>query len=299
MQQEYLSSKVHEVIAKLNNVSTHPDLNIAHHVSYEDSKLAREAEWAEYSSSKFRLLGWLIRVGCERDLHIILAVQGEDKRQILERYLLGKGFSHTKPREQLGGTLEVSLQKDSLSFAIHSDDGVREMFKPPSAIFVFDTSYKLESPAVQHLRTTYTRNGSLLPAIWFLVSNACEHIERCLPQLPEPERLRLLMQYTDYFHDDVGDLQDDALNVCEDAEEIVNYLSDSFASWSLPAIEPLQFVSADEMDSATPSSEEPVLGTQKRSLVTSTDFHNNSPSNKLSTGRRAGNRGLHIKTGTG
>ncbi|KAJ5381461.1 uncharacterized protein N7496_003889 [Penicillium cataractarum] len=232
----------------------------------QDSKLAREAEWAEYSSAKFRLLGWLIRVGSERDLHIIIAVQGEDKRQILERYLLGKGFAHTKPREQLGGNLEVSLQKDSLSFAIHSDDGVREMFKPPSAIFVFDTSYKLESPAVQHLRTTYTRNGSLLPAIWFLVSNACEHIERCLPQLPEPERLRLLMQYTDYFHDDVGDLQDDALNVCEDAEEILNYLSDSFASWSLPAIEHLQFVSADELDSATPSSEEPVLGTQKRSL---------------------------------
>ncbi|OOQ85607.1 putative HDA1 complex subunit [Penicillium brasilianum] len=265
-QRGYLSSKMHEVIAKLNNVSTHPDLNIAHHVSYEDSKLAREAEWAEYSSAKFRLLGWLIRVGCDRDLHIILAVQGEDKRQILERYLLGKGFTHTKPRDQLGGSLEVSLQKDSLSFAIHSEDGVQEMFKPPSAIFVFDTSYKLESPAVQHLRTTYTRNGMLLPVIWFLVSNTCEHIERCLPQLPEPERLRLLMHYTDYFHDDVGDLQDDALNVCEDAEEILNYLSDSFASWSLPAIEPLHFVSANELESATPSSEEQVLGTQKRSL---------------------------------
>lgn len=242
-------------------------MNIAQHVSYEDSNLAREAEWAEYSSAKFRFLGWLIRVGSERDLHIILAVQGKDKRQIVERYLLGKGFAHTKPREQLGGNLELSLQKGSLSFAIHSDDGVQEMFKPPSAIFVFDTSYKLESPAVQHLRTTYTRNGSLLPVIWFLVSNTCEHIERCLPQLPEPDRVRLLLQYTDYFHDEVGDLQDDALNVCEDAEEILGYLSDSFASWSLPIVEPLHLVSIEELESTTPSSDELVPGTQKRSLV--------------------------------
>lgn len=247
-------------------------MNIAHHLSYEDSNLTREAEWAEYSSAKFRFLGWLIRVGSERDLHIILAVQGEDRRQILERYLLGKGFAHTKPREQLGGSLEVSLQKDCLSFAIHSDDGVREMFKPPSAIFVFDTSYKLESPAVQHIRTTYTRNGSLLPVIWFIVSNTCEHIERCLPLLPEPERLRLLMQYTDYFHDEVGDLQDDALNVCEDAEEILSYLSDNFASWSLPVVEPLRFASANEAESTTPSSDEPLPGTQKRSLVSLHSF---------------------------
>ena len=274
-------SKIHEAISKLNNVSTHPDLNIAHHVSYQDSELTREAEWAEYSSAKFQFLGWLIRVGSERDLHIILAVQGEDKRQVLERYLLGKGFAHTKPREQLGGSLEVSLQKDSLSFAIHSDDGVREMFKPPSAIFVFDTSYKLESPAVQHLRTTYTRNGGLLPVIWFIVSNTCEHIERCLPQLPEPERLRLLMQYTDYFHDEVGDLQDDALNVCEDAEEILIYLSDSFATWPLPVIEPLQFASADELESTTPSSGEPPAGIQKRSLVSLHPFTINSLLNLL------------------
>lgn len=252
---------------KLNNVAIHPDLNIVQHVLYEDSKLDREAEWAEYSSAKFRLLGWLIRVGCDHDLHVILAVSGDDKRRILERYLLGKGFKYTKPRDQLGGNMEISLQKDALSFAIHFDDSVRETFRPPSAVFVFDTSYKLESPAVQHMRTTYSRNGALLPVIWFLISNSCEHIERCLPPLPESERLGLLMQYTASLVEEVGDLQDDALNVCEDAEEILRFLSDPFAAWSLPIIEPLPLVSSDESGSTPLSSDEVVRGAQKRALV--------------------------------
>ncbi|KAJ5176833.1 uncharacterized protein N7482_002710 [Penicillium canariense] len=263
---EYPLSKIYEVITKLNNVSTHPDLNITQHLSYEDSTIAREAEWAEYSSAKFRFLGWLIRVGGQRDLHIVLGVQGEEKRKVLERYLLGKGFTYTKPREELGASLEVSLVNGSLSFAIHSHDSVLEAFKPPSAILALDTAYNLESPSVQHIRTTYTRNGGLLPVIRLLVSNACEHIERCLPDLPEPERLRLLMQYIDFFHDEVGDLQEDALNVCEDAEEILGFFSDSFASWPLPTIEPLHFASIDDLESSTPSSEEPIPGTQKRSL---------------------------------
>lgn len=103
--------------------------------------------------------------------------------------------------------------------------------------------------------------------VWFLIANTCEHVERCLPDLPEVDRMRVLLQYSARLHDEVGDLQEDAFGVHESAEEILNYLMDSFASWPLPAIEPLHFVSPEELESSTPSSDESHPTAQKRSLV--------------------------------
>lgn len=270
MQRHHLLLKAQEVTARLNNVSTHPDLNITHHLNYstyDDSELKRESSWADLSSAKFLFLKYWMELASATELHVIIAVQGDLKQKIVERYLLGKGFTYTRPREELGGNLEVSLIKGSLSFGIHSNDSVRELFRPPSAIFVLDTSFDPKSPSVQHIRTTYTRNGGLLPVIWLLIANTCEHIGRCLPDLPEPHRMRLLLLETARLHDDAGDLQDDALGVWEDAEEIRNYLLDSFASWPLATIEPLHFLDPDEFESTSPLSNEPLPGVQKRSLV--------------------------------
>lgn len=268
VQRSHLLSKAQELTCRLNNVSFHPDLNIPQYLNFSelgDSELDSGSSWAEYSSTKFSFLKYWMELASEMDIHVILTVQGNLQQTIVERYLRGKGFTYTRPREELGGNLEVSLIKGSLSFGIHSTDGVRELFRPPSAIFVLDASFDPTSPSVQHIRTTYTRNGGLLPVIWLLVANTCEHIGRCLPDLPELERMQLLLHETAGLHEDVGDLQDDALGVSEAAEEIRNYLSDRFASWPLASIEPLHLLSFDPLESG-PSSEEPP-GALKRELV--------------------------------
>ena len=260
-------SKMRAVIERINNESTHPDLNVSHHLMDEDSDPQGKALWSEYSSAKFLFLGHLISIASAHDLHLILAVQDDKKQSVIERYLQGKGFTYTRPREEMGGGLEVSLAKGSLSFGVHSNENVNVLFKAPSAIFVFDTAFNVKSPSVQHLRTTYTRNAGLLPVVWLLIANSCEHIERCLPDLPETDRMKYLLQYIARLHDEVGDLQEDAFGVHESAEEILNYLMDSFVSWPLPAIEPLHFVSPEELESSTPSSDESHPTAQKRSLV--------------------------------
>ncbi|KAJ5512188.1 Histone deacetylase complex subunit 2/3 [Penicillium fimorum] len=266
-EREALHSQMREVIARLSNVSTHPDLNISDHLKDPDPDLAKEAAWAEYSSAKFLLLGHLMEIVGTHELHLILAVQDEKKQAVLERYLQGKGFVYTRPREEMGITLEVSLAKGPLSFGIHSSETARELYKPPSAIFALDSYFRPKSPSIQHIRTTYARNGNLLPVIWFLVANTSEHIERCLPESPGPDRLRLLVHYIARFHDEVGDLQDDALGVHEDAEEILGYLLDSVAGWPLPIIEPLNLVSLEELEcDKSSSSDEAMQPTQKRTL---------------------------------
>ncbi|KAJ5949011.1 hypothetical protein N7454_002318 [Penicillium verhagenii] len=231
---ELLRSRVNELITRLNNVCTHPDLNVYEHLDVTDADLGRQALWAEYSSTKFLFLGYLIDLASAHELHIIIAAQNDKKQTVVEQYLRGRGFVYTRPREQMGENSEVSLIRGSLSFGVHSSGNIRDMFRAPSAIFVFDAAFNPKSPSVEYLRTTYTRNGGLLPIIWFLISNTCEHIQRCLPDTTEDKRLRLLLRCTDRFHDAVGDLQDEALNVQEDAEEIFNYLTQSSTYWPLP-----------------------------------------------------------------
>lgn len=267
---------------QLSNVATHPDLNIAEHINDSGSDLEKEAAWAEYSSAKFLFLGYLVQLASDRDLHLVIMVQGGKTYRILERYLLGKGLTFTRPRQEMGaGTnLEVSMVKGSLSFGIQStqSDGVVETYKRPSAMIALDRSFNAKSPSVEHMRTTYARDGSLLPVIRLLVSNSSEHVERCFHDLPAPQHLRLVMQYTTRLRDMVGDLQDDALGVHEDAEEVLACLqSDNFrASWPLPAIEPLPIFSPDELDSAMSQNESDSEGnvdsaqapsTQKRQYV--------------------------------
>lgn len=250
-------------------MSIHPDLNIPQHLNFpelNDSDLERESSWAEYSSAKFSFLKCWIQVASISHLHVILAVRGHVQQTIVERYLLGNGFTYTRPREEFGDNMEVSLTKGPVSFGIHATDSVRELYRPPSAIFVLDPSFDPQCPTIQHIRTTYTRNGGLLPVIWLLIANTCEHIGQCLPDLPELDRMRLLLHETARLHEDVGDLQDDALGIWQDAEEIRNYLTDNLASWPLASIEPLLFPSVDPLESA-PSSVEPFSGALKRELV--------------------------------
>jgi len=115
----------------------------------------------------------------------------------------------------------------------------------------------------------------LLPVIRLLVSNTSEHIERCFHDVTGLQHLRLVIQYSVRLSNTVGDLQDNALGVSEDAEEVLSCLqSDNFhANWPLPAIEPLQIFGPEELDSAVnrnqgeANAESEPTSTQKRGYV--------------------------------
>ncbi|RAH73758.1 uncharacterized protein BO66DRAFT_435234 [Aspergillus aculeatinus CBS 121060] len=255
-----LLPKIKEVLECLSNVATHPDLNVTKHLNDSQADLRQEASWAEYSSAKFLLLSYLVGSISDRDIHLVIMVNGEKTQNVVERFLLGKGLAYTRPREEMGpGTnVEVSLAKGPLSFGVQStrNDGIVETYKAPSAIIALDSSFNTKIPSVEHMRTTFARHGHLLPVVRLIVSNSSEHIELCFSSLPELQRVHLLLQYTTRLKNSVGDLQDDALGVSEDAEELVSYLSsDNFnAHWSLPDIEPLHIV---DLEALQPVPEEP------------------------------------------
>lgn len=253
-------SDIRHLIEKLDNIAVHTDLNIAEHVKKSQPDVHSEASWAEYSSAKFLFLAQLIETAAVQEMHILFILGKKETAELVERYFIGKGFAPIRPRAEMRGHVELSLINGSLSVGILSTehDGTVETYRPPAAIFALDSSFNASSPAVEHLRTTYTRNGNLLPVVHLIIANSSEHIQRCLPDLPEPQRLRLLVHIVKSLVDMLGDLQDNAVGVHEDAEEIFTCLmSDDFnASWNLPAIEPLHILVSDGLQSEDP------LGTQ-------------------------------------
>jgi hypothetical protein len=244
------------MIARLDHITLYPDLNISGHIKDKEPDPQKEASWAEYSSSKFQFLGRFIEIAEAHDLHIIVMAKNGQAVEFVERYFLGKGFTYTRPRDEMRGNIEVSMVLGPLSVGIRSShhDGVLESYKPPSAIIALDSSFTSTNPSVEHLRTTYARNGNLLPVVRLIISNTSEHIQRCLPDVSEIQRLRLLVYYVTRLRDIVGDLQDNALGVHEDAEEFLScLLSDNFnLNWALPAIEPLHIIAADDLASTLP-----------------------------------------------
>ncbi|KAL6237575.1 hypothetical protein BDW75DRAFT_203686 [Aspergillus navahoensis] len=235
-----------QALERLSNAATHPDINVADHMIGAESKYEQEASWADYSSAKFLLLNYLIKAASEHDIHLVIMIRGEKTQGIVERYLLGKGFSYTRSREEMGsGTnVEVSMSKNALSFGVQlaRSDGIMGTYKAPSAIIALDSSLNTKHPSVEHMRTTFARDGHLLPVIRLMVANSSEHVELCYPGPSTPKHLSKLLQYSEHLRDIVGDLQDDALGVHEDANEIMTcLLSDNFnAFWSLPPVEPLR-----------------------------------------------------------
>lgn len=264
---------MHAVLERLNNIATHPDLNMARHLEDAESDLEKEAYWTEYSSFKYVLLSYIIEYASDSDMHFIIMVQGGKSRQILERYLLGKGFAYTNARKTAGGVgsnVEVSLQKESLSFGIRStqDAGTGEAYKRPSVLIAFDSTLNVKSPSVEHFRTTYARDGNLLPVIHLLISKSSEHIVRCFSGLSEHERLHLVIGCVFRYRDVVGETQE-SLEVNEIAEEIVGWLlSDNLlASWPIPAIESLQISGPSGHSSSNAQRPDDLRSPQKRPSV--------------------------------
>ncbi|KAL4815332.1 class II histone deacetylase complex subunits 2 and 3-domain-containing protein [Aspergillus spinulosporus] len=249
---ERAAPSIQQVLERLSNAATHPDINVADHMKSAELKCEQEASWADYSSAKFLLLNYLIKAASEHDIHLVIMVRGEKTQGIVERYLQGKGFSYTRSREEMGsGTnVEVALAKNALSFGVQlsQSDGIVNVYKAPSAIIALDSSLNTKNPSVEHMRTTFARDGHLLPVIRLMVANSSEHVELCYPGPSTPKHLSKLLQYSENLRDIVGDLQDDALGVHEDANEIVTcLLSDNFdAFWSLPPVELLRKWTMDE-----------------------------------------------------
>ncbi|KAK2814151.1 hypothetical protein FQN50_000555 [Emmonsiellopsis sp. PD_5] len=241
-----LVPKMGQMLEQLNNITVHPDLNLPDQPAVPAADPTKETAWAEYSSSKFQFLGYFIDEAANEDFHVIVVAKRARAVRIVENYLVGKGFTHIQ--RMIDTPNQLCLYRGQLSFAIRttSDDRTMIPYKTPAAIIALDNSFDADNQTIQKLRTDFSPNENLLPVIRLLVSNTSEHIERSLPRLSELNRLRLLVKYTRELSNTAGEVQDDALDVQEYAQEVIKFFKRGSKIWSLPVVEAIPIEEASE-----------------------------------------------------
>lgn len=235
------ASKLQKIIDKLDNVCTHPDLNLPKEPPVNVNDITKEASWAEHSSSKFLFLGHFIDAALAHDIHVIIMVKRGRTMKIIENYFLGKGFAlRLTPSSDDSDSSEMIFYRDKLSFGVRttSDEQAFESFRPPALIIALDSTFNPQNESVKLLREK-SIPGILIPVVRLVISNTCEHLRLCAHDCPDDIKSRLLVANAKRISDTVGELQDDALGVQEDAEEILGYLTADPASrkWPLAYIE--------------------------------------------------------------
>lgn len=270
-QSQGLITRMATLVEKLDNITTHPDINIASQASGTSPDTAKEALWAEYSSSKFQYLGYLIDASSELDLHIIIMAKPGRTVDVVKRYLMGKNFNQGSFPGGEPGDSPAVFSKEKVSFEVRSTTDEPGMLtpRPPSLIIALDSSFDVNLESVKKLRVAHGHNTPV-PVVRLIIANTVEHVKACLPKCTELTKLRLLVQHTLACNDSAGELQDDALGVQENAEETLMYITDNPATrtWKLPFMEALEIEGQGE----TPGSElDPMSSTnalrQKRWLV--------------------------------
>ncbi|EEP79043.1 predicted protein [Uncinocarpus reesii 1704] len=240
--EDSLAPQMRRMIERLDNISTHPDLNLPDQPSSGSLEVEKEASWAEYSSSKFQFLGYFIDAVSEaslaRPIHVIVMAKPGTTIDILTKYFLGKQLE--KNPSEVPGKQQSVFTSGHLSFELRmaGGDPTATPFKEPSIIIALDSSFNASDPTVIQLRTTSSPDR-LVPVVRLIISNTAEHIALCLPEFSDLDKLRLLVKYTNFYSSVAGEVQDDALGVQENAEETLRYLlSDPDArEWTLPDVE--------------------------------------------------------------
>lgn len=253
-----------KVVEQLNNITTHPDLNLIDQPTMTAPDVTREASWAEYSSSKFQFLGYFIDAALNHEdyaIHVVVMAKAGRTVNILKNYFLGKGLMPLPSSSNNVEGSETAFYKDQLSFEIRATDDERIIptLKTPVLIIALDSSLDVDSSWIQELRTQAPHGlEDPVPVVRLVISNTAEHVERCLPPCSEINRLRLLVHHTVTLADNAGELQDDALGVQEDAEETVAYVVTNLFTrqWKLPFIERLEIEVPEESISGAEQEQE-------------------------------------------
>lgn len=269
IQKNRLTRIMESMIDELYNVCTHSDLNMQSQSSSESPDAAREAAWAEYSSSKFQFLNYFIEAAGQ-DIPIqVMIFSKKPAMKIIETYLLGKGFVYPKIDSQEHEKRAIVLGKKAITFELRDTGSTHyiEPFDKPQLIIAFDSSFNTNNTVVKSLRSHNYIDNELVPVIRLIISHSCEHVERSLPSnIDGFTFIRLLVQYSLSQSGNTGELQDNDLGVQENAERVLEYLTMNSMEKHWP-IHPMVRIPIEYAEASDDLGVRPLIPGQKRQLI--------------------------------
>ena len=200
---------VTEMLARLNRITTHIDLDDPTTAVQKDATTATElAEWAVFNSEKFKFLKCLLDHLGNDPIHCAIIARPGRLLDIVETFLNGNRVTYNRPDTYASSEPGTTKGRMEVSLIASGKEGSSALPKPADLIIALDESFNAEDSQVAKLRNHLTNVAQLAPVVHLLVNKSAEHIEKCISKTLNPvERIRKIVSCLTQVSHEVGHLQ--------------------------------------------------------------------------------------------
>ena len=267
--------QVNEMLARLNRVTTHIDLDDSTTTSQkEPTSDEAMAEWAEYNSEKFKFLKCLFERIRSKQVHVAIIARAGELLDIVETFLKGIHVAYYRPDTYARSESGTDTSSVEVTLLASGEAGSPAVPKAADLIIALDESFRAEDTQVVKLRNHVMFVGQLAPVVHLLVNKSAEHIEKCFPRTLHPlDRARRIVSCLTQINDEVGHLQNFELSSSAAAEEVAAIVDEGGSElyWeSFPKIQPIEhIVSLEISDDLEGSAENETQNISERKIIAS------------------------------
>ena len=225
VEDDTLVKQIENLLSKVDNISSHIDLNDETTMTQQEAAPEYHAVWAANCSGKFQFLCRLMELLRASDLHIAIVAKGGQLLDIIELFLKGNHFNYSRPdaysqsnRKEVHGRLEVTLMASG-------EQESSTLVKFANLVIAFDSSFSSDEAQIKSLRQHMLNVGKLSPVIHLLIYSSVEHITRCIPSsFTGINKLKVLMNCVARTSHLAGELAIDDGIPEESAEEVAHFV---------------------------------------------------------------------------
>ena len=274
-----LINSMQHLLHRLNNVTTHIDLDNDTTLTQQDTPPGMLGMWAVDSSAKFQFLQQLIEQLRTKDVNIAIVANGGRLLDLIETFLKGLRVGYYRVDT---GTNIVRDTSPSLQMTlIPSSFGIPvSMPVPVNLIIAFDTTVDQEIIDMQGVRTYNMNDGRMVPVVHLLVYCSAEHISRCLPpSVTGLDHLKMIVGCVVHNSENIGKLLPEEHSPFAAADEVAAFVNAGSLErmWTLPTIRPIGidvarpnqeiYSTTQPQTQASSSGSNTLLGQHKRAMV--------------------------------
>ena len=238
---------VTEMLARLNRITTHIDLDDPTTAVQKDATSASElAAWAEFNSEKFKFLKCLLGHLRNDQIHLAIIARSGRLLDIVETFLNGNQVIYNRPDTYASSEPGTTKGRVEVSLIASGKEGSSALPKAADLIIALDESFNADDVQVAKLRNHLTNVAQFAPVVHLLVNKSAEHIEKCISKISDPvERIRKIVSCLTQVSHEVGHLQIVELSSSAVAEEVaaIVQVGGLELHWeSFPKMKPIEMI---------------------------------------------------------
>ena len=230
-----------KLLTRLENISTHIDLDNDTALSQTDVPLEDEANWAVSCSAKFQFLQSFLASLRHCHVHVSIVVRKGQLLEVLERFLSVQNVTVRRVDTSKVGDLDNTKSPLYVTLVASGKDWRARTPDFASMVIAFDSTFDSQEKQVRALRThPLELNRRLSPVVHLVIYSSADHIERCLPEMKSAmDKHKTIINCIVQTKSRVGVLQPEEPKPDAAAEEVAAFVEAGCKenAWTLPKIQ--------------------------------------------------------------